>query len=68
MIAPGLYSRKGLKTPISIWGDCELYQTTRIAKKMISDHIDLFVSVRGTKLYGQNCFFPHPAAADRGRI
>ena len=40
-----------------IWGNCDLHQTFCIVKKKISDHIHLFVSAKGRKLYGSKCFF-----------
>ena len=50
-----------------IWGNCDLYQTFCIVKKKISDHIHMFVSAKGRKLYGPKYFFHLPARVDRGQ-
>ena len=50
-----------------IWGNCDLYQTFCIVRKKISDHIHLFVSAKGRKLYGSKCFFHLPARVYRGQ-
>ena len=50
-----------------IWGNCDLYQTFCVVKKKIFDHIHLFVSAKGRKLYGSKCFFHLPARINRGQ-
>ena len=48
-------------------GDLRSLSNVLRSKKKNSDHIHLFVSAKGRKLYGSKCFFHLPARVNRGQ-